>query len=637
MKNIFKSIQPQTLLARGLVFAGLSMMVACDPVPRRELTAEEKQADMLWLYSKFGENYAPMKYKEELHGFNYQDLKEDYLARAAETENNDEFYALIHEFVANFRDAHTGATLTVSMREGRTELAYLGFTGRRSGDVFEVTEMAPTQGSDSAYPIAVGTQITKIDGLPLKEYVDQKATRYLSLGQPEADYTIHMSGRLVTRVSTRTALPTEDDVTLTIKDGDNEVDVVVPWIKKDVYSYVRDMEAAESSATASVEESEEETPSFINIDGKQLPFALLDFTGRAIDFAKQSTKSAKTFLDRIDTFKVNTPVASWTMDTSTVANFNGLKGSAMLDALKKKRSVPDTAIAVPSASVWPAYIWQETIDEKRVWMGYVNIYSFSIFGDGVSDLKKTLAFFEKFGVEDIVVDTINNGGGSLGLLMQLAQAFSSEKVEQAKIQFGTNEGWIDSLESYKESAPSDAEKALAARLYEEVMAAEDAGLGITPKDTAYSFDVLAPWFVKPNTDLKTKFNIALLVNEMCASSCDIFAATLQDNEMATLVGQTTMGAGGNVVSYYQAPNSNMDISQTESLIVRQNGEYIENVGVTPEVKLTVSEFAGTLYEEVRAKGVEVLSERHKDPDSEDESEEEESTEDTEQQVIAFDV
>lgn len=616
MKNIFENIQIHSLLGRGLVFAGLSMMVACDPVPRRQLTAEEKQADMLWLYSKFGENYAPMKYKEELHGFDYQQLKEDYLAKAAETENNNEFYALVHEFVANFKDAHTGATLTVSYRKDRTELAYLGFAGRRNGDVFEVTEMAPTHSEQSAYPISVGTKITKIDGVPLKQYVDEQATRYLSLGQPESDYTLHMGSRLVTRISTRTALPTADDVTLTITDGETESEVTVPWVKKDVYSYVKDMTAAASqkngSAESANEAEEQETESFINIDGQQLPFALLDFSGQAINFAKQGQKAVASFKDRIDNFKLNVPVASWTMNEASIANFKDVKGTAMFDALKKVRSVPDTALAVPSAQVWPAYIWLETIGDKKVWMGYVNIYSFSVFADGAADLKKTLAFFEKYGVEDVVIDTINNGGGSLFLLMQLAQALSNEKVEQAKIQLGTNEGWIDSLDSYKESAPSDAEKVLASRIYDEVMAAENAGLSITPKSTAYSFEILAPWEMKPNTDLKGKFNIALLVNEMCASSCDIFAATLQDNKMATLVGQTTMGAGGNVVSYFQAPNSNMDLSQTESLVVRQNGEYIENVGVTPEVKMTVSEYAGTLYEEVRAKGVEVLSERHKE-------------------------
>lgn len=119
-----------------------------------------------------------------------------------------------------------------------------------------------------------------------------------------------------------------------------------------------------------------------------------------------------------------------------------------------------------------------------------------------------------------------------------------------------------------------------------------------------------PWQLKVNDSITKDFNIVLLVNEMCASSCDIFAGVLQDNKMATIVGQRTMGAGGNVVSYWQAPNSNMDVRQVESLVVRTNGQYIENVGVTPDVEMNVSETAPGMYEDVRAKAVELLSKRH---------------------------
>ena len=110
--------------------------------------------------------------------------------------------------------------------------------------------------------------------------------------------------------------------------------------------------------------------------------------------------------------------------------------------------------------------------------------------------------------------------------------------------------------------------------------------------------LLSPFSIQPNKDLKKPFKIALLVNEMCASMCDIFAGILQDNKMATIFGSRTMGAGGNVVSYNQAPNSHLDLRQTESLIVRKDGSYVENNGVTPEKVMEVNTFAKDKYADV---------------------------------------
>jgi len=81
---------------------------------------------------------------------------------------------------------------------------------------------------------------------------------------------------------------------------------------------------------------------------------------------------------------------------------------------------------------------------------------------------------------------------------------------------------------------------------------------------------------------------------------------LQDAGLAKVVGTQTMGAGGNVVNYNQAPNSHFDVRQTESLILRKDGSYIENVGVTPDVVVPVADYAGSKYKEVREAGLKAL-------------------------------
>ncbi len=75
---------------------------------------------------------------------------------------------------------------------------------------------------------------------------------------------------------------------------------------------------------------------------------------------------------------------------------------------------------------------------------------------------------------------------------------------------------------------------------------------------------------------------------------------MKENNLATVVGSRTLGAGGNVVNHPYTPNSHMSVRVTESLIVRKDGSYIENNGVTPDVAVAVNEFATSKYEGVLA-------------------------------------
>ena len=79
--------------------------------------------------------------------------------------------------------------------------------------------------------------------------------------------------------------------------------------------------------------------------------------------------------------------------------------------------------------------------------------------------------------------------------------------------------------------------------------------------------------------------VHVLINEGCASACDIFAAAMQDNKLATIIGRRSMGAGGNVIHGGDSPHEKFSLSQTASLMYRQDGSFIENNGVTPDIAL----------------------------------------------------
>ena len=130
---------------------------------------------------------------------------------------------------------------------------------------------------------------------------------------------------------------------------------------------------------------------------------------------------------------------------------------------------------------------------------------------------------------------------------------SRDPIRLPKIQFKLSETWIDDFEYQSLNAPSPTERELARRVTQQLKDARAAGEVISaPMD----IDVLMPFqFLTGNEDLPENLPVIVLVNEMCASMCDIFAAVLQDNGLATIAGSRTTGAGGNVVMHIVLKNS----------------------------------------------------------------------------------
>ena len=566
---------------------------ACDAVPRRTLSVDEKAADLAWIYSQFQENYAPLEYKEARYSFTFEKLKADYLAASAQTKSNDEFYDLMFHLVAEFRDAHTSAALTNSSLPDRAQVAYLGFTGVREGENLVVTELLPTITPDSHFPITVGDKILKLDGVTLITAIQTEMLKYRDVGNTESNNTLHMN-HLFTRVSTANGLPLKTDATLTVLHGDKTFDVTIPWVLKDLYQFKEEQAAAAPKTAQSVLAVDDGAGNLL------FRLNLLGFNGLA-DFPKEIRKTFS------DGFRFLDGIAGWTVAVADTSD------KTPEERLKAKRTVPDGAVFLSEAKTYPAYVSRESamgLDGKPAGIsrlvGYIYVDSFDPdSGEDVAlaEFKATLKAMDTLGVQDVVIDTINNGGGSLVLGMKMAQALSHDKVIMSDLQFRLSDSWLDQFETQSLSGTSDAEKEYSLRILNEMKQDQAAGKRLSRR---YSSEVLSPFSFTPNTDITGKFNVVLMVNEMCASMCDIFAGILQDNKMATVVGTRTMGAGGNVVSYDQAPNSHLTLRQTESLMVRKDGSYIENNGVTPDVDVAVTLTTTGKYAAVRSEALKAV-------------------------------
>ncbi len=583
----------------GLVLIGLA---GCDPVPRRTLTTEEKIADLYWIYSQFGENYAPLEMKQKLHGLDYEKWKADTIEAAKLTKTNDEFYQLMMKFVAGFKDAHTSASLTNSSLPNRAQVAFLGFGGFRHGDSLIVKKLLPTIASDSAYPVKPGDEIIAINGLTLKDAIDRDLVPLRDLGNREANYTFHMN-KLFNRVSTVNGLPAEADAVLTIRRDDRKFTVKLPWVMKDLVQFRAEQDAATQKTKSAnfLMVSDDADPT------RLFSFNFIGFDGKVLKPLEQIEKVTRGLRKKFsDGFRMIDSIAGWSpVDEAVTASIDT---ATPMEKLKEVRAVPANAVYVDGSKTYPAYIVPakvRTADgtetrEKRL-VGYILIDTFSPSSDEdevIAEFKNTLSSMQALGVQHLVLDTINNGGGSLVLGMKMAQLLSPSKIEMPKIQYRLSDSWLDQFETESLDARSDSEREYSRRLLARFLQQKDSGNRLSSIESA---ETLAPFSINENRDLEQPFKVVLLVNEMCASMCDIFAGILQDNEMATVMGARTMGAGGNVVAYNQAPNSHLELRQTESLIVRKNPNadqtpsYIENFGIEPEVEIKVNEMAKTKY------------------------------------------
>lgn len=589
-----------------LTFNLILSFIACTPVPRRTLTTEEKKADLYWLYSIFSENYAPLKYKEENLNLDFEELKTSTLDAALVTRDNESFYRVMHKFSASFKDAHTSSSLTMSQNRGRSKVAYLGFDGERHKDGILVTSFLPaSQPISSNFPIQVGDVITHFDGVKAETAIKNTYGKRYDLGNHESNLTAFSSYMLL-RLSLDVSMPEKKSITLTLKpttEGEAARQVTLLWIVKDTIDFIAEQREAYQRNSSSYANH--------HPTDKKIMETLLNLAEGNYELLPKKVQSM-----------VQNQLKYQPWRKFYRADYRNLTKSTFLRSLVEEhdpsmspelylswdRKVPNHVHFVPNSIYFPTYIarvndqGQPDIHGTKL-VAYLRLYSFNVWSDAIEELAETLKYLKFYGIDSLVIDTIDNGGGSLYRGMQIAQLFSHQKIIAPSIAIGTSDSWLDEFEYLVENGDSDIERNIHQQIFEQILNSKQDGRKISDPVNVHS---LYPYQILP-TKHSQEFKIALLVNEMCASMCDIFAATMQDNKLATIIGSQTMGAGGNIQEYYSAPNSGLSVSQTESLIIRSNGEYIENNGIVPDIEVPVYQFAYNQYSEVIHKAFNMIS------------------------------
>lgn len=164
-------------------------------------------------------------------------------------------------------------------------------------------------------------------------------------------------------------------------------------------------------------------------------------------------------------------------------------------------------------------------------IGYINLLSFS--STSYEQFKKELESLEKGGIESLIIDLRDNGGGYLTSASDIANLF----LKKGEV--------IYSLEKKKE-----------------IIEYED------------------------DTDEMRKYSIIVLINENTASAAEILASALKDSYGATLVGVTSFGKG--TVQNTKNLNSGSILKYTSAKWLRPNGECVDGVGILPDYEIELS-------------------------------------------------
>ncbi len=614
-------------LTLATLLASTCLLTACG-FPAHDLTSLEKTADIEWVFGVFERNYAPAEWKQKEGVVSLPQAKKDCLDQSASIVKGDQFILHLAKCVNRFGDAHTRTLAGGAILPEFAQVAYLGFVTEavrvdvnnpptpdkdkkeqkpndiKKSDIkpaLKVSAFLPTT-DPKGFPVQPGDFIIEANGKPIFEYIKTELVPYGNLGQIDASF-VNAGAHFALRTSFNVPMPAETEIQLKIVRGDQIFDVLVPWSVKDAMTFEQDQKAA-ASAAADVKPSQSKTASLaLQWDGDELFGSLLDLLNKfrtspgfridlllAKTFARHNLNPTLHFLQQILAQTAAVPATLPVEDAMSTA----------------------TSLKIDNGPFVARVFVQQ--DGSRV--GYVRIDTFSLENKDADKLAELNSKFSKMKVKGVILDTLNNGGGSLVVGMRMANLLTGAQMKFPAMQLALNENWMNGMHADSLYAPggdkgSDAKRTLAGRVYGEMVEDQKAGLRISRAVSAKELDPFVLDADKTKCKAEGKcldgMKVVLLVNEMCASMCDIFASVFRDNKIGTIIGSQTMGAGGNVVLHGTSPVSQIMMTQTESLIVDVNGQYLENQGVKPDLAIDTLNDATKKYADTYKKAFETIN------------------------------
>lgn len=201
---------------------GVVVLLVSTLVYGKAITPEEKKSDFVQLASLIKSKYGPYEYKKKNLKIDVDKLVEDYSKRAEKTTNL-QFYYLINQFVAEFKDSHFKASVQTN------RVSTLGLLCERIEGKVLVDQYIPLKASANAMKIRKGDEVVSIDKKPAKEIVENLAT-YISAGFNET--ALRMATWYLGHRTSSTLPPMDGKTTVEFKNQDGDLyEVELEWVQ----------------------------------------------------------------------------------------------------------------------------------------------------------------------------------------------------------------------------------------------------------------------------------------------------------------------------------------------------------------------------------------------------------------------
>jgi C-terminal processing protease CtpA/Prc len=546
----------------------------------QEFSLQQRLDDFNYITGIFDEYYAMLEYKEQRFGFNWTNLKSEYLKRiSADGLSRTEFAKIMQELVAQVKDAHTSASfLRDALSEGmEIKIATLGFsTTREIKDGKNIAKVSSVYqkffSSRDEAPVKAGDILVSLNGRDIDAVVKEDLIKYRDLGQSESNLTMSYGMGLTNRWNIFNPELPSGEVVAKIKRGDTVFDVKLNWVKASLSDLIVNQESGSDNKTKSIRQIVDvrQDGTFIVQERKTGPFlpgSLLPASDNVkslkMRLAYQNEVAMSKLLGSVpgeDYPASSTDIEAEGLKFKLINSEKGLLASYRVEDFVFSRFLCGTPVEISE--------------------GFSVATCKALTGE---DYAKAFVKLKALGVKALVLDLRSNGGGFLDAGYELMRAFFKSSFELNKASLRLNEEWVGDM---RYAANSEYVPVAVRDAYAQTVKTLEADIAANKKlSSPVSIMGLN---AAPGVETAWEGKTYVIVDEMCASMCDIFSTLMQDHKRATILGKQSMGAGGNVIGFAPSPHMKMAVSQTASVMYRLDGSIIENEGVKPDSAMEVT-------------------------------------------------
>lgn len=554
-----------------------------------QLTQAQKVSDFTALAALYDKNYAPYEFKRDVIGFDLLNLT-PWLTQVAATKDDLSFYDVCVRYVASLKDSHDEFTLN-SDYEAFLPITVDIYDGKVLIDFIDRSTL-----STKAYPFQVGDEVVSVDGTSVADWITKL--------QP---YAVNGSANAVSRNRLAASMMID------------RYQGFYPFSQVGTSASVVVKRQSGNVETYSIDWQVFGTP-LVN-DGR-LPDPTITSTAHARRNSGSSDSATAQHFRQAMQHHGRLTQLNWGVEDRATVPVETVTVPAYMAPLEKLRTMSYKHANVVAGSIVPFdaptpvfnppagfklrlgsrstdLFLSGTFPSGKLNIGFIRIPDMAPSNQttALNQFLTEVTFFQA-NTDGLVIDVMGNGGGSICYTNVLLQMLIPTPFRQLGWELRATQTWVTDFSSAVTSAKLNGSPQYVIDIYNNYLAQIQRAQQETRGTTGplplcgTSFENTPPLKDSKGNVLAYTKPILVLTDNFTLSAGELFTATLQDANRATIYGTRTDGGGGSVVGFDTTPYSEGSARVTLSLAIRAQpitspgfpaAPVIENIGVYPDV------------------------------------------------------